>query len=41
MDSFEVSKLMKEIIDNVAYTSDQLESIVNSIVKTIIKLETG
>ena len=40
MDSFEVSKLMKEKMDGVAYTSDQLESIVNSIVKTIIKLET-
>ena len=40
MDSFEISKLMKEKMDVVAYTSDQLESIVNSIVKTIIKLET-
>ena len=39
LDRFEISKLMKEKLENVAHTSDQLDSIVSEIVKSIIKLE--
>ena len=38
MDGLDISKLMKEKLDLVAHTSDQLESIVNELVKTVIKL---
>lgn len=38
MDGFEISNLMKEKLDNVAHTSEQLESIISEIVKTIVKL---
>ena len=38
MEGFDISKMMKEKLDNVAHTPDQLESIVNELVKTIIKL---
>ena len=38
LNSFEIARVMKEKLDNIAYTPDQLEYIVGYIVKVIIKL---
>ena len=39
MDGFDVEKLMKEKLNSVAHTPDQLEYILNEIVKAVVKLE--
>ena len=39
MGRFEIEKLMREKLESVAHTPDQLEYIVNEIVKVIVKLE--
>ena len=38
MDRFEIEKHMREKMESVAHTPDQLEYIVNEIVKAIVKL---
>ena len=41
MAGFVVEKLMREKLDSVAHTPDQLEYIANEVVKAVVKLEQG
>ena len=41
LEKFEVASLMKQKLERIAYTPEQLENMISEIVSTIIKIENG